>query len=79
MTDDNNADDLHDLGRSAPTSDYYRPYRDPYNLRVLYHDRGWSQSEIATFYDVAQPTISEAMDQAGIETRQVGRPTEVLD
>lgn len=45
------------------------PYEIAENLRGLYHERDWSQGEIADFYDVDQSTISRAMNDADIETR----------
>jgi len=45
-------------------------HQKPKNLRILYHDLQWSQREIADFYEVEQPTISRAMNDVGIETRQ---------
>lgn len=70
MTDDDS--DLEHLLYSDPSNvdaDNPRPYHDPENLRELYHERGWSQREIADFYDVSQPTISRAMEKAEIESR----------
>lgn len=64
--------DIASLKYSDPTNvdpDRPRPYHDSDNLRILYQELGWSQSEIADFYAVDQSTISRSMDGAGVEAR----------
>ena len=71
MTESEN-DDLEHLRYSDPTNvdpDRPKPYQSAENLRELYHEREWSQSEIADFYNVSQATISRVMNDVGIKTR----------
>jgi hypothetical protein len=64
--------DLESLKHSDPSNvdaERPQPYKDPENLKTLYWDLEWSQSEIGDFYDVSHTTISRAMDEAGVEAR----------
>lgn len=46
-----------------------KPYQDPEVLRELYHEREWSQSQIADALNTSQQTISRWMSKLGIEAR----------
>jgi len=45
------------------------PYKDPEILRELYHDKGWSQHQIADHFDITQQTISYWFAEMEIESR----------
>lgn len=73
MTDENHDDDSLDQYKERSLSDVMdgvEPYEKAENLQALYHDRGWSQREIADFYDVDQSTISRTMNEVDVETRK---------
>lgn len=46
------------------------PYDNEETLRTLHHIRGHSQEKIANAYGVDQSTISRAMDDHGVPTRE---------
>jgi len=46
-----------------------QPHEDPENLRVLYQGLGWTQEEIAGFYEVDRSTIAYHLDKHDIDTR----------
>lgn len=54
-------------------------YENEDTLRALYEVRGWTQEEIADFYDVDQATISRAMNSVGIQTRETGESSQGID
>lgn len=63
-----------DSGTSAEYSNSNRPALEPYKdeerLHELYHQRGWSQYQIADHFNVTQQTVSYWMNQLGIETKE---------
>jgi len=71
MTDHDLDDDPHGLTEITPDEaiEGIRPYEKEEYLRELYHEKEWTQSEIADFYGVDQSTISKAMERAGVEAR----------
>jgi len=67
----NDDDELESLKELTPeeAKNGVKAYEKEETLRTLYHDRDWSQGDIADFFNVDQSTISRAMDKADIETR----------